>query len=81
MEDLTYLNRKSGMDHYMLLNLSYPIFLSYLKHHRIIDLQKTEEGREYLEKVRKYQNPRKHADLSAIRSLGGYSTKETGGVN
>jgi hypothetical protein len=78
MEDLTYLNRKSGMNHSTLINLSYPIFLSYLKHHRIIDLQKTEEGREYLDKVRRYQNPRKQADLSAIRSLGGYSAKEAG---
>jgi hypothetical protein len=75
MEDLTYLNSKSGMGHIEMLKLAYPVFLSYLKHHRIIDLRKTEEGREYLGKVHRFHNPRKKADLAAIRSFGGYTAK------
>lgn len=56
------------------LQLPHNRYLALLKHNHIFDLQQTKEGREYLDKARKYQNPRKHADLSAIRQLGGYNT-------
>jgi hypothetical protein len=73
MSDFAYLVEKTKWTHDQILNLPHGVFLSYLKHFRIMDLMKTKEGQEYLEKARKYNNPRKHADLSAIRSLTGYN--------
>ncbi|MGD6831437.1 hypothetical protein ACQCT5_04710 [Sutcliffiella halmapala] len=54
-------------------------FLSLIRQYHIHELKKTEEGREYLKKAYRYANPRVDADLSAIRSLTGYTSKEKGG--
>jgi hypothetical protein len=59
----------------------YFLLISGFKHFQIEDMQKTEEGREYLEKARRYQNPRKHADLSAIRGFTGYESVQKEGDN
>lgn len=73
LEDFTYLSRNMKLSHSEIMRMPHNLYLAYLKHNRIFDLKKTEEGREYLEKARKFNNPRKHADISTIRSLGGYS--------
>lgn len=73
-----WLTKKTLLNHYQLLELPHSIYLAYIKHHHIDDLEKTPEGREYLDKARRYMNPRKHADLSAIRQLGGYQAMKEG---
>lgn len=73
MENITYLNRKTQMSHTEIMNLPYCLFLSYLKHNKIMDLQETEAGREYLSKCErlKVTTP----DLSKLRQATGYKTK------
>ncbi|MEH7416062.1 hypothetical protein V7266_12335 [Neobacillus drentensis] len=81
MEVFTYLVRKANMTYKDILELPHSLYLATLKHNYIFDMEQTEEGREYLDKARKFANPRKHADLSAIRSFGGYNAVEKGGEN
>ena len=79
MADITFLNRKSGMSYDEILNLPYGVFLSLVEQHTINDLMQSEEGREMVDKIRKFKNPRKHADISAIRNFGGYAAVEKEG--
>ncbi|WP_273130021.1 hypothetical protein [Bacillus weihaiensis] len=74
MSNFAYLGRKTGLNHYQLLKLPYSIYLLYLKHHQILDLQETQEGRDYLAKLSRLTN--KEADLSSLRRFGGYKTQE-----
>lgn len=71
-DDITYLSRKMCLSPNEIWQLPHSHYLAYVRHNWIFDLQQTEEGREYLEKVERYINPRRNADLSAIRSFGGY---------
>jgi hypothetical protein len=73
-----WLTKKTYLNHFQLLELPHSVYLAYIKHHHIDDLEQTPEGREYLDKARRYMNPRKHADLSVIRELGGYQSKKEG---
>lgn len=61
------------MSHPEIMGLSYALFLSYLKHNQIMDLQETPEGREYLAKVERLST--KEADLDSLRRLSGYQKK------
>lgn len=71
--------KKSFMNHFQILELPHSVYLAYNKHFYIDDLKQTEEGREYLAKVEKFNNPRTKADLSAIRNFGGYTPTSEGG--
>ncbi len=71
----SYLN----FSHKDILQLPHSHFLAYIKQCHVKELQKTEEGREYLKKAHRYQNPRKDADLSSIRALTGYTTSNADG--
>jgi hypothetical protein len=81
MSDITYLNEKSKMPYDEIMNLPYGVFLSLVEQHTIQDLMQSEDGRALMEKVKRFKNPRKQADLSAIRSFGGYqkAIKKEGG--
>jgi hypothetical protein len=70
MKNFTYLNRKTKMTHDELLKLSYPVFLSYLKHNYIFDLQQTEEGRKQLEQIERYKVTT--PDFAKLRMNAGY---------
>jgi hypothetical protein len=74
-----WLTKKTFLNHYQILELPHSIYLAYIKHHHIDDLEQTPEGREYLDKARRYMYPRKQADLSKIREMGGYNTIQKGG--
>jgi hypothetical protein len=77
MSNLAYLNRKSGMEYSKILKLPYAVYRLMLKHHTILDLQETEEGRKYLAKVARLTN--KEIDLAGLKRLGGYRTQEKAG--
>lgn len=77
--EIVYLSRKMSISPNEVLKLPHSLYLLYMKQNYIMDLEKTEEGREYLEKARRYQNPRKDADLGAIRKLSGYSQQSKDG--
>ncbi|UOQ47735.1 hypothetical protein MUN88_17025 [Gracilibacillus caseinilyticus] len=53
-------------------------YLAFLKHNVTMDMQETEEGRDILKRFERVNNPRTHADYSAIRAFGGYSTQKVG---
>lgn len=76
MNNVVYLNRKSGMSHEEIMNLPYGIYLKYIEQHIYLDLMETEEGREYLAKMKRLSS--KSADISAIRSMTGYQAKKVG---
>ena len=61
------------MSHNEIMNLGYALFLSYLKHNKVMDLQETEAGREYLAKCErlKVTTP----DFGALKKATGYQTK------
>lgn len=73
MENVAYLNRKTHMSHMEIMNLPYGLFLSYLKHNKVMDLQETEAGREYLAKCErlKVTTP----DFAKLKQATGYKTK------
>lgn len=73
MEGVTFLTRRTGMDYFTIMKLSYPIFLSYLKHEYIAELKSTEEGRKYLAQCERLSV--KEADLSSLRQLAGYKAE------
>ena len=50
--------------------------MGYMRHALISDLRQTEEGREVLDKWKRYTNPRTEADLSSIRKMSGYQQKK-----
>jgi hypothetical protein len=79
MSNFAYLGRKTGLNHFQIMKLPYHVYLLYLKHHTILDLQETEEGRKYLAKITRLTN--KDIDLSGLRSMTGYKTqvKKVGG--
>jgi len=70
MENITYLMDKSKRDYFEILKWPYVIFLSLLKHFRLIELKSTPEGRELLAKSKRRFNT--NADLGRIRTLTGY---------
>jgi hypothetical protein len=74
MSNFAYLGRKTGLNHFQILKLPYSTYLMYLKHHSILDLQETEEGRKYLAKIGRLSN--KEIDLTGLRRLTGYKTQE-----
>lgn len=67
MKNVAYLIKESGMGYKEVMELPYQIFLSLLKQFRVLDLESTEEGREYLEQCRVLRT--KEADLTAFRNL------------
>lgn len=77
MSNVVYLNRKSGMSHEEIMNLPYGVYLKYIEQHIYMDLMETEEGREYLQQVKRLQV--KDADLTSLRSMAGYTAKQKGG--
>jgi hypothetical protein len=78
MSDVAYLMSKANMTFDEVMNLPYGIFLSLVEQNTIQDMMQTDEGREILDKIRRFKNPRKHADLDAIRSFKGYRVEEVG---
>ncbi|MCK0470894.1 hypothetical protein [Halalkalibacter sp. APA_J-10(15)] len=79
MKDFALLAHYFHFDTDYIMQMPHAQYLSYIKQARVMELEKTEEGREYLDKAKRYLNPRKDADLSAIRKLSGYSASEKGG--
>lgn len=77
MTNITYLTRRTMMGYEQIMELPYPIFLSYLKHNRIMDMQETPEGREYLEKIERIKV--KTPDFAKLRQVSDY--KQRGGEN
>lgn len=73
ISNFAYLGRKAGLNHFEILKLPYATYRMYLKHHTILDLQESEEGRKYLAKLTRMTN--KDIDLAGLKSLGGYKTK------
>ncbi|WP_407268973.1 hypothetical protein [Radiobacillus sp. PE A8.2] len=73
MPNITYVTRKAHMGYEQVMKLPYPIFVSYLVENKIMDLQETEEGREYLRKIErlKVTTP----DYSKLKSTSGYKQK------
>ncbi|KOO46393.1 hypothetical protein AMD01_11190 [Priestia koreensis] len=74
MNDIAFLNRKSGMSHQEIMSLPYGIYLSYIKQNTIAELMETQEGREYLATCQRVQQ--KTPDLAKLRGNTGY--KEAG---
>jgi hypothetical protein len=74
MEKVAYLNMKTRMSHTEIMNLPYAIFLSYLKHYQMFDLMSTEEGREYLEKVKRIKQT--EPNFAKLRKVSGYKAGE-----
>lgn len=54
--------------------LRYPIFLSFLKHHRVMDLQESEEGRAYLAQIERLKVV--EPDFDKLRAHALYQGKE-----
>jgi hypothetical protein len=77
MSDVVYLNRKSGMSHEEIMNLPYGVFLKYIDYHQVMDLMETPEGRERLMWFNRLQTT--DADISRLRSLGGYKAENKAG--
>ncbi|ARK30767.1 hypothetical protein BkAM31D_13500 [Halalkalibacter krulwichiae] len=77
--DFALLASYYNFSHEYILQMPHSHFLAYIKQCHVKELKKSEEGREYLDKARRYMNPRKDADLSAIRAITGYTTSKTGG--
>ncbi|MEC1772838.1 hypothetical protein [Schinkia azotoformans] len=73
MENIAYLNRKTQMSHNEILNLAYALFLSYLKHNKVMDLQETEAGREYLAKCERMKVT--IPDFAKLKQATGYKAK------
>ncbi|MBP1935120.1 hypothetical protein J2Z37_005166 [Ammoniphilus resinae] len=63
------------MGFFELMKLSYYVFLSYLKNNRIMDLQESPQGREYLAQIERLNIT--EPDLGSLRQLTGY--KQQGG--
>jgi hypothetical protein len=70
MEKIVYLNYKTRMSHYEIINLPYATFLAYLKQYQMFDLMSTSEGREYLEKVERVKQTT--PDFAKLRQSAGY---------
>ncbi|WBL16379.1 hypothetical protein [Sutcliffiella sp. NC1] len=77
--DFALLAHYYHFSHWDIMKLPHSFFLAYRKQAYVSELKKSEEGREYLKKAYRYTNPRRDADLSAIRSLTGYTSMEIGG--
>ncbi|WP_158735154.1 hypothetical protein [Alteribacillus sp. YIM 98480] len=77
--DFALLAHYYHFSHEQIMNLPHSHFLAYIKQAHIKELQKSEEGREYLSKAYRYMNPRVDADINAIRSLTGYTSTKKGG--
>ncbi|MDX5474505.1 MAG: hypothetical protein LPK00_03110 [Bacillaceae bacterium] len=77
--DIALLSHYYHMSHWDVMKLPHSHFLAYIKQAHVQELKKSEEGREYLQKAYRFLNPRKDADLSTIRALTGYISKEKGG--
>ena len=77
--DFALLAHYYTFSHKDILKLPHSHFKAYIRQAHIKELQKTEDGREYLQKAYRYANPRVDADLSAIRSLTGYTSNQKGG--
>lgn len=76
MESITYITRKTGMGFSELMKIPYAVFLSYLKHNRLMDLQETPQGREYLSQIERLKII--EPDLGSLRQLSGYKQAEGG---
>lgn len=68
--NMAYLTRKTSMGFNELMNLPYPVFLSYLRENQIMDLKETEEGRKYLEQVERMSVTT--PDFGKLSQLGSY---------
>ncbi|WML44091.1 hypothetical protein [Neobacillus sp. PS3-40] len=53
-----------------LMKLPYPIFLSFLKENRLMDLRESEDGREYLAKIDRLNVTT--PDFSKLSKLSGF---------
>lgn len=76
--DFALLAKHFNWTHNEIINLPHSHFLAYRRQLYIMQLKESEEGREYLKKVRRYENPRKDADLGAIRALNGFYNEKEG---
>lgn len=79
MKEYALLAHYYHFSHWDIPKLPHSAYLSYIKQAHVQELEKSEEGREYLNKAYRYMNPRKDADLSSIRNLVGYSSNQKGG--
>ncbi len=73
MRNIVYVNIKTGMGFETIMDLPYTIFLSYLKHLRIFDIEETPEGRKMLAKS--HVLSKTEPDLAKIRELKTYQKK------
>jgi len=67
MKNVAYLMKASSMGYREVMELPYQIFLSLLKQFMILELENSEEGREYLQQCKILTT--KDADLTRIRKL------------
>lgn len=48
MRNIVFITKQTGMTYQEIMELPYAVFLAYLKHLRIFELEQTEEGRKLL---------------------------------
>lgn len=70
MPNVAYLQRKTHMSIKEIMKLPYTVYLSLLKENQMMDLQETEQGREYLKQIERLSVTT--PDFSKLRSNYGY---------
>ncbi|MEC1780078.1 hypothetical protein [Schinkia azotoformans] len=71
MRNIAYLVKEANMTPFEVLKLPYSMFLSLLKHFRLMEIESTPEGRELLRKDKMLKETK--PDLTRIRSMKSYN--------
>lgn len=74
MRNIAYLIKTSGMSFKEIMDLPYSVFLSLLKHFRLIEIEQTEEGRKMLAKGKMLDQT--EPDWNKIRKIKDYKVQE-----
>lgn len=70
MRNIAYLIKSSGMGFNEIMNLPYSVFLSLLKHFRLMEIEQTEEGRKMIAKSKILDQT--EPDWNRIRKIKNY---------
>lgn len=71
MRNIIFISKEIGMSYNEVIKLPYAVFLSYLKHLRVMQIEQTEEGRQALYKEGNLYKT--EPNFNKIRNLDGYT--------
>ncbi|TCT16406.1 hypothetical protein EDC18_102425 [Natranaerovirga pectinivora] len=71
MKNIVFVSKEIGIPFNEIMEMPYAVFLSYLKHLRIFQLEQTEDGRKALQQAE--LNQQTEPDWNRIRSEKGYA--------